>query len=81
MICTDAFIPTARAQAAICGIPEYPFAVVAHPLGSLGPDELRERAIAALPQVVAILTGRAGEAERSSGPSPSPLPKGQRERK
>jgi hypothetical protein len=57
VICTEPFIPTARAQAAISGNPAYPFVVVPHPLGSLTPAELRARAEAALPQVVAILTG------------------------
>ena len=59
VICTDAFAPTARAQASICGIPEYPFALVPHPLGSLGDEELAARAMKALPQVVDILTGAA----------------------
>jgi hypothetical protein len=57
VICTEEFIPTARAQAAISGNPDYPFAVVPHPLGSLTPAELRKRAEAAVPQVIAILTG------------------------
>jgi hypothetical protein len=57
VICTDQFVASARAQAAICGNPDYPFAVVAHPIGSLTPAELRARAEAALPQVIAILTG------------------------
>jgi hypothetical protein len=59
VICTDQFVASARAQAAICGNPDYPFAVVAHPIGSLTPAELRARAEAALPQVIAILTGAA----------------------
>ena len=57
VICTDQFVASAKAQAAICGNPGYPFAVVAHPIGSLTPAELRARAAAALPQVIAILTG------------------------
>jgi hypothetical protein len=57
VICTDEFIASARAQAAICGSPDYPFAIVAHPIGSLTLAELRTRATAAVPQVVAILTG------------------------
>ena len=57
VICTDEFVESARAQAAICGNPHYPFAVVAHPIGSLTPAELRARADLALPQVLAILTG------------------------
>jgi hypothetical protein len=59
VICTDQFVASARAQAAICGTPDYAFAVVAHPIGSLTPAELRARADAALPQVLAILTGSA----------------------
>jgi hypothetical protein len=59
VICTDQFIASAKAQAAICGKPDYPFAIVAHPIGSLGPAELRARAAAAVPQVIAILTGTA----------------------
>ena len=39
--------------------PDYPFAVVAHPIGSLTPAELRTRAAVALPQVIAILAGAA----------------------
>ena len=42
VISTDEFI--ASAQAAICGTPLYPFVVVPHPIGSLTPTELRERA-------------------------------------
>lgn len=57
VICTDQFIASSKAQAAICGTPDYRFAIVAHPIGSLTPAELRARAEAALPQVIAILTG------------------------
>ena len=46
-----------KAQAEICGNPLYPFAVVAHPIGSLTRRELEARADAAVPRVVAILTG------------------------
>ena len=59
VICTDQFVASAKAQAAICGQPLYPFAVVAHPIGSLTPAELQARAAAAVPQVIAILTGGA----------------------
>ena len=56
MICTDQFIASAAAQAAICGNPDYPFVVVPHPIGSLTATELRERAKSAVPQVIDILT-------------------------
>ena len=58
MICTEEFIPSAKAQAASSGNPDYPFVVVPHPIGSLTPAELRRRAATAVPQVIAILTGR-----------------------
>jgi hypothetical protein len=60
VICTRPFIPTAKAMAKICNLPDYPFAVVGHPIGSLTPKELAERAALALPQVIAILEGTAG---------------------
>ena len=39
----------------IGGIPDYPFVTLPHPLGSLDPDALRERAMQAAPEVVRIL--------------------------
>jgi hypothetical protein len=56
VICTDQFVASARAQAAIAGNADYPFVVVAHPIGSLTGAELRERARTAAPQVIDILT-------------------------
>ncbi len=57
VICTEPFVSSVRAQAEICGNPLYQFVVVAHPIGSLTRRELEERADAAVPRVVAILTG------------------------
>jgi hypothetical protein len=57
VICTDQFVASARAQAAICGNALYPFVVVPHPIGSLTAAELQARAEAATPQVLAILRG------------------------
>jgi hypothetical protein len=57
VICTEQFVSSVKAQAEICGNPLYPFVVVAHPIGSLTRRELEERADAAVPGVVAILTG------------------------
>jgi hypothetical protein len=56
VICTDQFIASAKAQAAICGNPDYPFVVVPHPIGSLTAAELQERARIAASQVIEILT-------------------------
>jgi hypothetical protein len=59
VICTEEFVASAKAQAAICGNPDYRFVVVAHPIGSLTAAELRERARAAADQVIELLTREA----------------------
>ena len=48
--------PMGRASAEAGGIPDYPFAIIPHPIGRLSEAELRERVEAALPQVVELLT-------------------------
>ena len=57
LVCTDQFIVTAKAMAKIQGLPEYPFAVVPHPMGSLTQDNTHRRAEEALPQVIELLLG------------------------
>ncbi len=37
------------------GVPEYPYAVVPHPIGSLTEERIKARAKEALPQVLDIL--------------------------
>ena len=60
VICSDAFAVTADAMAALQGSPGYHYVLTPHPVAPLGPDELRQRAVAALPEIVATLTsGRA----------------------
>ena len=58
VICTEPFVTSAKAMSKLGGIPEYPFVVVPHPLGSLTPEALRERAIQAAPEVLSILLAR-----------------------
>jgi len=52
---------TGRGMARAQGIPDYPIAVIAHPMGSLADlrsdEEAGELAVAAAPQVEAILIG------------------------
>ena len=57
LVCTEPFIPTVRAMHEIVGLPDYPYAVVPHPIGRLSEPELRERVEHALPQVVRLLSG------------------------
>ncbi len=56
LIATDAFISTCKGMARLGGIPEMDFAVVPHPVGSLPPQELMERARSAADQFVSIIT-------------------------
>jgi hypothetical protein len=58
VICTDSFLVTGRAMARARGIPDYPVVVVQHPIITLTEDELHVQAEKALPEIVAILTGR-----------------------
>ena len=55
VLISDQFIPGVQAIAKTRGLPDYPFVVVKHPIGSLTDDLLRERASDALPQVLDVL--------------------------
>lgn len=59
---TDRFVATARAIAELNGMPDYPFAVIAHPIANNADAELRAKAETAVAQCVAILTRRALDA-------------------
>ena len=49
---------TARELAAIQGLPEYPFVVIAHPIAGNPDEELRGKAERALASIVSLLTMR-----------------------
>ena len=55
VIITDEFVNQAKAIAEIQGIPDYPFAIVPHPIGRLTPTDLKGRAQTAIPQILKIL--------------------------
>ncbi len=55
-ICTDAFVETSRAMAAMWGAPDYPVIFTGHPIGSLTREQLQERAETLADQVVSVLT-------------------------
>jgi hypothetical protein len=54
-ICTKPFLKSSQAMAARQGFEGYQFVMVEHPISSLGEAEIRDRALEALPQVLAIL--------------------------
>ena len=55
VLCTAPFEVTARNIARMMGIPDYPFVILEHPLGSCTP-EVAARATAACEQAIDILT-------------------------
>ena len=55
VICTEPFITSADAMAALGGVPDYPYVVVPHPLGSRTMEQLRDLAANAAPDVLSIL--------------------------
>ena len=62
-ILTDTFRRPGDAMARVQGFADYRYAVITHPISSLSPAQVRERAEQALPQVLSILglDGRAPE--------------------
>ena len=55
VICTEPFVTSADAMAALGGVPDYPYVVVPHPLGSRTMEQLREIAAKCAPDVLSIL--------------------------
>jgi len=57
-VITDRFEVSARAMAEANGRPDYPFAVIAHPIAGNSDEELRVKAEVAVAQLVPLLTRR-----------------------
>jgi hypothetical protein len=55
VICSDAFRGSADAIAELRGAAGYRYATTPHPVAVLTPDQVRQRALAVLPEVVALL--------------------------
>lgn len=54
-ITSDSFLASGRAMATVQGFPGFDFHAVQHPMASLSADEVRERALAAIPDIIRIL--------------------------
>ena len=57
-IITDRFVVSVREIAAIEGLPDYPFAVIEHPIAGNPTDELHAKAEGALASIVSLMTTR-----------------------
>jgi hypothetical protein len=57
VLCTEPFEVTARNMARMLGMEDYPFVMVAHPIGSLTAGEVCGRAATAYAQAIPILQG------------------------
>jgi len=56
VICSDAFTVSANAMAELRGAPGYRYVTTPHPVANLTADGIRDRAAAAIPAIVALLT-------------------------
>jgi hypothetical protein len=57
VICSDAFVATADAMAALRGAPGYRYLTTPHPVAILTPDQVRERAARLAGAIADLLTG------------------------
>jgi hypothetical protein len=57
VICSDAFVATADAMAALRGAPGYHYLTTPHPVAVLTPEQVRERARQLVPGIVGLFTG------------------------
>jgi hypothetical protein len=59
---TDRFVRSAQLVAQVNGLPDYPFAVIGHPVANDSDEALRVKAEEAVRQIVPMLTQRTGRA-------------------
>lgn len=57
---TDRFERSARIVAQVNGLPDYPFAVIGHPVANDSDEALKRKAEIAVASIVPLLTERAG---------------------
>lgn len=57
VLCTTPFEPTSKMIAKTLGLPDFPFALLTHPIGSASTEQLQEKAEHAYTQGSAILLG------------------------
>lgn len=55
VICSRPFLKLGQNQARVFGVPELPLVVIPHPLGGIGLEQVRQRADAAVPKLLALI--------------------------
>ncbi|OGA42718.1 MAG: hypothetical protein A3G24_18185 [Betaproteobacteria bacterium RIFCSPLOWO2_12_FULL_62_13] len=55
VICSDPFRTLGKTQARVLGLPDLPLVMIPHPLGGLSIEQVRGRALVAIPQVVELI--------------------------
>ena len=55
VIVSTPFIKLGQTQAMVLGTPDLPLVIVPHPVGGLALEQVRERALVAVPQVVKLI--------------------------
>jgi len=55
---TDRFEPSARAMAELNGMPDYPYAVIPHPIANDSDEDLRKKAENVVERLVSLLIRR-----------------------
>jgi hypothetical protein len=57
-VMTDRFVPSARAVADLNGLPDYPFAVIGHPIANDSDADLKTKAEGVVARIATLLTER-----------------------
>jgi hypothetical protein len=55
VICSTPFQKLGQAQAKTFGVPDLPLVMIQHPLGGIAMEQVRARADAALPKLIALI--------------------------
>lgn len=66
VLCTEAFKASSDAVAAVYGAPGYEYVLTAHPIAGIAPEQIANRAEAAVDGVARLLAAPAGAAERAA---------------
>jgi len=68
VVVTEPFVTSAKAMAIVHGLPDYPFAIILHPIAATDIEELEKRADRTIEEVISILlVGEVSSRENARG--------------